>query len=302
MVNNLPNLNYGSHMSMANVHKALDLNIKCVQVFFASPSTFLLASPTIKSRNKIKSLISNGIAVYVHGRYIINLSRDESFAKYTNGMAVAIDDINISGGLGCSGVVYHIGKHVEMNSTHAVNTMIKNIKLIIDNTSENNGKFILETPAGAGTELCFNLEDLADMYNQLPNNYKHKMKFCIDTAHIWASGYNITSFKGMIEYINQFNRLIGWRNVELIHLNDSKAVCGSRKDLHEDITKGNIWCDDSDGLELLLLVCQITGKHVIFETPSCRTGKYDEFTIINSLINNNKFHKKKVFNFIQSLM
>jgi deoxyribonuclease-4 len=297
----LPRLLYGSHINIKDIRESIYYDMSCVQIFLSSPKTFMLSRLSISSQRSISKILKKNIAVYVHSRYVINLARDKSYPKYINGINVAIDDINLSSKLGCSGVVFHVGKSVDMDVNLALNNMLNNIKIIIDNTREYNGVFILETSSGAGTELCYKLEHLGEFFKHIPRKYKQHIRFCIDTAHIWACGYNITTFDGMLDYINTFNTLIGWKYVTLIHLNDSGVLCNAKKDVHANITEGYIWNNNTDGLDLLLLICQLTNKHIVLETPKCRDGDFAEFDIFNNLTNKHKFYNQQIVDFANKL-
>ena len=303
MVDNISKLKYGVYLSVSDIEskKTKINNINCIQIFIGTPYKFQIRNLIPSTCSRLQRVTSSGIPIYVHSRYVINLARDDTYEKYTNMMNVSIQDLIIAGNTGCEGVIYHIGKYVDMDKNIAMNNMFNNIKCIIDNTTL--GNVILETPAGTGSDLCDTLERLAFFYNKFPQIYKQRIKLCVDTAHIWASGYKINTTNGLLNYIAEFNNSIGWKNLVVIHLNDSKVECNSRKDRHEDITKGKIWQKNTDSLHLLLFICQETNKHVILETPSTRKKNLHELKIINKLlINTNKFRTKLLMQFIKTLI
>jgi deoxyribonuclease-4 len=295
-------LKIGSHMTIERLSTYQSYNLKTAQIFLSSPKIFNLTRINDISKNIINNA-TKYINVYVHSRYVINLCRDKSYRKHTHMINVSINDINVSSQLGCSGVVFHMGKFVDMDINLALNNMLNNIINIIDNTREHNATLILETSAGVGSEVCYTIQQLKSFITHIPKKYMKHIRFCIDTAHIWASGYNISSFQGMYNYINEFNESIGWKYVTLIHLNDSKVVCDSRSDKHADVGKGLIWNTNKDGLALLLFICKLTNKDVIFETPSSRHGEYlSDLDIVNSFDYTNFLKNKQIIKFIKLLI
>ncbi|HXI98274.1 MAG TPA: deoxyribonuclease IV [Gemmatimonadaceae bacterium] len=97
---------------------------------------------------------------------------------------------------------------------------------------------LLEMTAGAGTVLGSSFEEMAKLIELIPNPYRKRVGVCVDTAHIFAAGYDIVNdYDGVWA---RFDDVIGRRRLRLMHLNDSKAPLGSRKDRHELIGEGAI--------------------------------------------------------------
>jgi apurinic endonuclease APN1 len=297
----------GSHVLTSNLGDVIKQNMKCIQLFLVSPRTFYKSKLSPITQGKLITIQNKGIICYIHTRYVINIARGKSYNKYNGMMDIITNDFKVATDAKAYGLVFHTGKYVDFDPNEALNNMLYNICVLIDNCiikskSVHKTKFIFETPAHVGSDLCYTIEQLSEFFKQIPNKYRKYFGFCIDTAHIWASGYNITTFEGVINYINTFNKLIEWKYVDLIHLNDSKYKCNSGKDGHADITHGKIWNKDTDGLELLLLICRLTGKHVVFETPSSKNGKYKDFNTVKQIMDNQTFdNNNKIINFIKLL-
>jgi deoxyribonuclease IV len=99
-------------------------------------------------------------------------------------------------------------------------------------------RVLLETTAGSGTALGANFEELAEIIARVPARLRRRVGVCIDTAHIFAAGYDIaTSYD---EVMTRFDDTIGLDRLGAMHLNDSKAPLGSRRDRHELIGEGAI--------------------------------------------------------------
>ena len=111
---------------------------------------------------------------------------------------------------------------------------------------------ILETPVNRKFIIGGTIEKLAELYNNIPNNYKKRVKLCIDTQHIFASGYNIRTENELKKYLNDFNKFIRIKNLVLIHLNDSKKELNSRINRHFNIGKGFIFKNNTSSLKYLI--------------------------------------------------
>lgn len=113
---------------------------------------------------------------------------------------------------------------------------------------------------------------MSKLYNSLE---KHsKIKFCIDTCHIFASGYDIRTIQGFDEFIRKFDNLIGIQNIQLIHLNDSKNPLNSGVDRHETLGNGYIFKDNLDTLKYILNFAIKNNISMITETDSFIEDEY----------------------------
>jgi deoxyribonuclease-4 len=101
-----------------------------------------------------------------------------------------------------------------------------------------NAMLLLEMTAGAGTVLGSSFEEMAKLIERIPPPYQKRVGVCVDTAHIFAAGYDIVNdYNGVWA---RFDDVIGRPRLRLMHLNDSKVPLGSRKDRHELIGEGAI--------------------------------------------------------------
>ena len=160
--------------------------------------------------------------------------------------------------------------------------MKKSFEYIIDNTPSNSF-IILETAAGQGTELGYDLEEFAALYNSFSDKYKSRIKICIDTCHVFVAGYDLSSKKMVKAFFTKFNKLIGVKHVVLLHLNDSKPELGKRVDRHENIGKGKIGLT---GLTEVIKYAKKKGIPMILETPAVKksTDVKNEIDIIKKII------------------
>src|SRR5699024_3405457 len=97
----------------------------------------------------------------------------------------------------------------------------------------------LETMAGKGTEIGRNFDEIAQIIDGVTHN--EKLTVCLDTCHIHDAGYDrVSDFEGVL---TEFDKIIGLDRIQVIHVNDSKNVCGASKERHENIGFGYIGFD-----------------------------------------------------------
>ena len=122
---------------------------------------------------------------------------------------------------------------------------------------------LLENDVGAGHEIGYRIEHLADTINLLPD-YQARLGICLDTAHLWGAGYNLGDEEEVERIIADVGRLIGIQRLPVIHLNDTKTALGSHRDLHERIGEGII---PAVGFRTLLRHPALQKTAFILETP-----------------------------------
>ena len=239
-------LNYGYHIRKDktfynSIKKEYENNMhfgplkpNSYQIFLKTPQRKALSK--IKDDDKKKSkkyILKHNINLFIHGGYLFNIG--DTPTEYS--IDTAVDDIVNGGEIGAQGAIFHVGKHCNRCTPDECRAnMIEFINTVISKSLSSPAKFILETGANCGTEVCRKLEDLKFIYDHV--EHKEKFGFCIDTCHIFAAGFDIRTEP--LEYINHFDRLIGTDKVKLIHLNDSKGALGSHLDRHQTLTMGEI--------------------------------------------------------------
>jgi len=97
---------------------------------------------------------------------------------------------------------------------------------------------LIEATAGQGTSLGSRFEELAILLELISPEFEARLGICLDTAHLFAAGYNLVDDYDAV--MDEFDRLVGLRRVQLLHMNDSKSVLGSRVDRHEQIAEGRM--------------------------------------------------------------
>jgi deoxyribonuclease-4 len=148
---------------------------------------------------------------------------------------------------------------------------------------------LLETTAGQGTGLGASFEELAYVLEH--SRYQERLGVCLDTCHVFAAGYDISSIAGYEKTLADFDKIIGLERLKFFHLNDSKKDLGSRVDRHEHIGKGKIGLA---GFRLLLNDPRFANHPMVLETPKEKDLKEDieNLKLLKSLMTEEKKTKK----------
>jgi len=262
-------------------------NGNALQLFASNPRS--ISSPNIESYKAISSEIQkycqqNDFKLIIHSSYTVNLAKKPSNGKRTIDLKdcywikLLIDELIASDIIGSIGVIVHVGKYTTETYEKGLEFMYKAIKYIITQMEASNikSKLIIETPAGAGTELLNNIDEFIQFYNNFSDEEKKYLGICVDTAHIWSSGYDINEYYNIIAKKNM-------KDIMVVHFNNSKKNKGSHVDTHDTIFDGKIPLDNLKDFIIKLNISK--NKHVpliILEKPSAKLDK--EFEWINNLI------------------
>lgn len=233
----------GAHTSTTGgIHKAIqigaDLGCECIQIFvknnlrwFAKPFTpeELAAWSNEMASGKVKS-------IFGHTSYLLNLAAPEG-EKRDNSIKSLICEINLATSLGIPFLVMHPGAHLGSGEDVGLQRIIEGLDVVFEKTLSP-VKVALEITAGQGSCLGYKIEHLAHIIEGV--KHPERLGVCMDTAHLFAAGYDIRTAEGCQNVINSIEKLIGLQNLLAFHLNDSKPDCSTHIDRHEAIGKGKI--------------------------------------------------------------
>jgi deoxyribonuclease-4 len=147
------------------------------------------------------------------------------------------DEIVRAISLGADFLVIHPGARGEGTTQQAISTIVESVKQAAKNASMGGLQILIENTAGMGTAIGARLEEVGEILAGLKGL---PVGACLDTAHLFAAGYDIKSEAGLSSTIGQIDGAIGLENVPVFHVNDSKIELGGRVDRHEHIGKGKI--------------------------------------------------------------
>jgi deoxyribonuclease-4 len=258
----------GAHMSIAGgIHRAVDraLSIGCtaLQVFTKNGNQWHakpLSEDDIQSY-KTKIAGASIAPVVSHDSYLINLSAiNPDLLKKSRMMF--IEEIRRCAQLGIPLLNFHPGAHGGAGPEEGIKKIIEGLNIAHEATKDSDVMSVVETTAGQGTSIGRSFEEIAAIINGVDD--PSHMAVCIDTCHIFAAGYNISTEKGYEKTFKEFGELIGLKHLAAFHVNDSKKGLGSHVDRHEQIGKGAIGVE---GFRLLMNDTRFDHVPKILETP-----------------------------------
>jgi deoxyribonuclease IV len=270
-------LRIGIHTSIAGSYlKALEaarkLGCNALQIFSASPRMWQGGSARIaevdaQAFRAHREELRLGPLV-IHANYLINLAAWQPMLR-TRSIQAFHDEIVRAIALGADFLVVHPGARGEATLGQAVSTIIESVKQATKGVPLRELKILIENTAGMGNAVGARLEEVGEILAGLRSV---PAGACLDTAHLFAAGYDIKSEGGLASTIGQIESTIGLENVPVFHTNDSRIPLGGRVDRHEHIGKGKI------GAQAFSRILQhprlgaaapegLTGRAFIAETP-----------------------------------
>jgi deoxyribonuclease-4 len=234
----------GAHMSVAGgldraVARAIVHRCDAFQIFaknaYRWQSRALSAEDIRAFRDRLRA---SGIAPVVsHASYLINLAASGA-ALRTRSLDAMDDELDRAEALGLLGVVLHPGAHTHGSESGALLLVAAALSDLLHRRPNGRTMVLLEHTAGQGTSLGRTFGQIAAILAAAGNH--HRLGVCLDTCHLFASGYDIRSRPGYEKTFAAFDRLVGFDRLKVFHLNDSKRPLGSRVDRHAHIGEGYI--------------------------------------------------------------
>lgn len=198
--------------------------------------------------------------VMPHDSYLINLGHPEADALEKSRNAF-LDEMRRCEQLGIKLLNFHPGSHLEKHSPEeCLSVIADSVNWALEKTEGVTA--VIENTAGQGTNMGFRFEQIAEIIAQVDD--KSRVGVCVDTAHAFAAGYDISSRDGFEETFREFGETVGFKYLRGMHLNDSKKELGSRVDRHESLGKGLI---GMDAFRFIMEDTRFDGIPLILETP-----------------------------------
>ncbi|ELA48400.1 apurinic endonuclease (APN1) [Vavraia culicis subsp. floridensis] len=230
----------GAHLSIAGgiwkIQERMEaLNATTCALFLKNQRRFAFTPLEPKAIQKFKMLVKNADLLVPHGSYLINMARSckEERKKHFECFR---DDVARCSLLGIKMYNVHPGSDVDNLGKKALANVAEAINEV--NKIEPNVTIVIENMAGQGRVLCSNFGDIRDLIELV--HEKSKIGVCLDTAHLFGSGYDLQTKEACEKTFGEFDRVVGLRYLKAMHLNDSKEELGSKKDRHESLGLGKI--------------------------------------------------------------
>lgn len=232
---------FGAHVSIAggiekSPERAAGIGCEVFQIFSRPPQGGNASQVDGTLAEKLQANLKryNQKEFYIHTPYIINLASTEGRIR-GNSIRLIREDLQRGSALGAKYVMTHLGSAKELDKETANKMTVENLKKVFDKDYKT--ELLIEISAGAGNIIGSTFDDLAYFVENLKD---YKVGVCLDTAHMFASGYDLRDKDAVKKTFDLFDKIVGLKYLRLIHANDSMVDIGTRKDRHEHIGDGKI--------------------------------------------------------------
>jgi len=246
-----------------SLNRAHELGCQTMQIFSRNPQQWK-ASPLEEAdieefkKRRVKFKIN---PVFIHVSYLINLASPEP-RLYQGSIHAYVNDMDIAQKLKADYIVTHMGSHKETSEKEGITRLINALNKILDKASDSKVGILLENTSGSGSWLGYKFQHHKEIISGIKD--KSRIGLCIDTAHAYLAGYDLSTKEGLEYMVKEVKDLIGLKALKLIHLNDAYGALGSHLDRHEHIGKGNIGLE---GMKRIINHPNLKDIPFILETP-----------------------------------
>ena len=235
----------GAHVSTSGgldkaIDRAQEMGAEAVQIFVSSPRgwAFKPISEDVVAAFREKAAAAGIGPVFFHAIYLISLAApaEDHLAKSEKALT---DYMQAAGALGASGVIFHAGSHKGAGFESVFDQAVRTMDRVLS-ASPPDVWLMLENSAGMGDHICSSFSEIGRLVRALeaPN-----VRVCLDTQHLFAASYDVTTPDGLERVLDEFDREVGLANLTAVHVNDSKTPLGSAVDRHENIGQGHMGLD-----------------------------------------------------------
>lgn len=267
----------GAHMSVAKgldktAENVVKMQANTMQIFSRNPRGSSFKQYDKREIETFQEIRQNNHfgPILAHAPYTLNLASAEP-RTYDFACMVMKEDIGRMDALGIESFVFHPGSHTGIGVERGIENIINGLNQAI--RGDEKIQVLLETMSGKGTEIGSRFEELKAIRDGI--FHPERVGICLDTCHVFAAGYDIVHH--LDEVVEEFDDILGLKNLKAIHFNDSMMPFGSHKDRHATIGDGEI------GKEALLQVLchpKLQGVPIYLETPLEDEGHQAEIQMI----------------------
>lgn len=269
----------GAHVSTAGglsnaITAATQLGVNTIQIHPTAPQRW--TSKPIDSaaiETLVKAQKNSPVKLlFAHAIYLINLAQPDKQKFHLGKMSLVVylnfmKDLqaiakHYESDIKAGGVVVHVGSAIHYpNKQEALDRVSYGINWILENAPE--GELLLESSAGSGQVIGEKLEDLAWLRDH--TEQKNRIGIALDTEHMFASGYDWINTDDVVKQVESFFPI---ELVKILHLNDSKVPCGSKKDRHENLGEGLI---GEEAMKRIVNHPKLMNVPMVLETPRMKS-------------------------------
>jgi deoxyribonuclease-4 len=257
---------FGAHLSTAGgidtaIDRAEAIGADCVQVFTQSPRMWKPTEhkPEAIARFRARRDEAGIGGVVCHALYLCNLGGpdDEVYEKSVTAMCATVDT---AVAIRADGVVFHVGSHLGAGIDASMKRVVRALRKVLKRCKGDTW-LLIENSAGAGGTIGRSLPELAQLVGALDGH--ERLGICLDSCHLYASGYDVTDAAALDAVVAEVDRTIGLDRLRALHVNDSATPLGSNRDRHADVLAGEM----GKGLGVFLAHPAFQELDAYLETP-----------------------------------
>ena len=211
-------------------------------------------------RDNCQKLGYKPFQILPHDSYLINLGNPDPDGLGRSRYSFN-DEMKRSELLGLDRLNFHPGSHLgKITEEQCLDLIAKSVNIALSKTS--GVVAVIENTAGQGTNLGYRFEHLKHIIDGV--NDKSRIGVCIDTCHAFTSGYDLSTAEGFRKVFAEFDKVVGFKYLKGMHLNDSKKAFGTRVDRHDNLHKGEL---GDEVFSLIMNDPRFDDMPLILETP-----------------------------------
>lgn len=251
------------------LQRAKQIGAEVCQIFVKNNMQWFGPAPTAQALALYETeLGKQPLRVFGHAGYLINVAGPDSPNRRTS-IRSLIQEIEFATVLKLPFLVLHPGAHLGAGESAGLDQAVAGLNEVIAATKRSPVRIALENTAGQGSCLGSKISHLAALFDRVDK--PERLGLCLDTAHLFAAGYDVRAPQGWEAAIREVASMIGLRQILAFHLNDSKTALGSHVDRHEHIGKGFI----GDGFRQIVNDPRFRHAPACIETPKSKDLKED---------------------------
>lgn len=276
-------MNIGAHISAAGditlaPERAKEIGCECFQFFSRPPQGGQAKELTESIGQKFKANMKKygQTAAYIHAPYYINFASPNNRIYYGS-ISVIRAELERGSILGVKALMFHPGSYKESGEKKGLKLVGEGLEKVL-NGYQGETELLIEMSAGAGSIIGDTYEEIDKIINSAKLK-KYKIGICFDSAHAFASGYDLRDKKSVAKTFSDFNKILGYDKLKLIHANDSKVELNAKKDRHEHIGRGQIGLA---GFQAIVDFAKERKIDLVLETPDLE-GREKDIVILKKM-------------------
>jgi len=258
----------GAHVSISGsianaVSNAIERKCNAFQIFTRSPRSWFAKELERVDINEFKDKLSSSnidrFATTAHMPYLPNLSSPDK-EGYDKSVKTMIKEVERCNSLGIPYLVTHLGSHRGTGEEKGIKRLVDALNKVAEVDAD--VTILLENTAGQKNSVGSNFEQWSEIFSKCKQ--KNRFGVCFDTCHAFAAGYDLRKKQNVEKTLKEFDELIGFENLKILHLNDSKGMLNENRDRHEHIGLGQI---GDEGMTEIIKIMNKKKIPMILETP-----------------------------------